>query len=76
MTAAIPERMASLAIDSAASDARAATIEALYQQLAQYVPAQSPALTSAAELAVMVANSVADPVNDVFWDRADHAPGL
>ena len=73
MTAAIPERMASLAIDSAASDARAATIEALYQQLAQYVPAQSPALTSAAELAVMVANSVADPVNDVFWDRADHA---
>ncbi len=73
MTAAIPERMAVQPTDSPASDERATTIEALREQLARHVPARSPALTGAAELAVMVAESVADPTSDVFWDRADHA---
>ena len=73
MTAAIPERIAAQPTGSAQPDERAVTIEALREQLAQRLSPGSPALTGAAELAVMVAESVADPTSDVFWDRTDHA---
>ena len=73
MTAAVPEHLAAQPIDPVASNQRSATIEALRQQLAQHLAPGAPALTGAAELAVMVAESVADPATDVFWDRVDHA---
>lgn len=73
MTAAVPEHVAVQASESAAADERAATIEGLRAQLARRMTPQWPALRGAAELAVMVAESVADPAADVFWDRADHA---
>lgn len=73
MTAAIPERLAVQPAAPASPDERNATIEALRQQLVQRLPSSALALSGAAELAVMVAETVADPANDVFWDRADHA---
>lgn len=74
MTAAIPERVAAQPANPVAlPDERAGTVEALRQQLAQRLPTRSSALASAAELAVLVAQSVANPAGDVFWDRADHA---
>lgn len=73
MTAAIPERLAAQHAAPASPDERSATIEALRGQLAQRLPANALALGGAAELTVMVAESVADPATDVFWDRADHA---
>jgi len=73
MTAAIPERLAAQPAVSAKADERAAAIEALREQLAQRLPPRSSALAGSAELAVMVAGTVADPARDVFWDRADHA---
>ncbi|MDE2867263.1 MAG: hypothetical protein OXR64_10920 [Chloroflexota bacterium] len=73
MTAAIPERMAAQPAVPAEANARAATIEALRKQLVRHLPSHSQALSGAAELAVMVTETVADPATDVFWDRADHA---
>lgn len=73
MTAAIPERLAVQPADPAAPAERAATIEALRERLAQHLPSNVLALSGAAELAVMVAETVDDPATDVFWDRADHA---
>ncbi|MDE2769467.1 MAG: hypothetical protein OXI70_15395 [Chloroflexota bacterium] len=73
MTAALPERLAVQSGDSAAPPERAAAVEALRDQLARHLPATAQALSGAAELAVMVAETVVDPANDVFWDRADHA---
>ncbi len=73
MTAAIPEGLAARPAGSGAPDQRASTVEALREQLAQHVPSSGPALVGAAELAVIVAETVADPSQDVFWDRADHA---
>ncbi len=73
MTAAIPERLAVQPADPAAPAARAATIEALREQLSHHLPSNVLALGGAAELAVMVAETVEDPATDVFWDRADHA---
>lgn len=73
MTAAIPERLAVQPADPAAPAERAATIEALRERLSQHLPSNVLALRAAAELAVMVAETVDDPATDVFWDRADHA---
>ena len=73
MTAAIPERLAAQPAAPASPHGRSATIEALRQQLVQHLPSDALARGGAAELAVMVAETVADPANDVFWDRADHA---
>ncbi len=73
MTAAIPERLAVQPTDPAAPAERAATIEALRERLSQHLPSNVLALSGAAELAVMVAETVDDPATDVFWDRADHA---
>ena len=73
MTAAIPERLAVQPADPAAPAERAATIEALRERLSQHLPPNTLALSGAAELAVMVAETVDDPATDVFWDRADHA---
>lgn len=73
MTAAIPERLAVQPADPAAPAGRAATIEALREQLSHHLPSNVLALGGAAELAVMVAETVDDPAKDVFWDRADHA---
>ncbi len=73
MTAAIPERLAVQPADPAAPAERAATIEALRERLSQHLPSNVLALSGAAELAVMVAETVDDPATDVFWDRADHA---
>lgn len=73
MTAAIPERLAVQPTDPAAPAERAATIEALRERLSQHLPSNVLALSGAAELAVMVAETVDDPAEDVFWDRADHA---
>lgn len=73
MTAAIPERLGAQPSTQASPDERSATIEALRQQLVQRLPSNAPVLSGAAELAVMVAETVADPASDVFWDRADHA---
>ena len=73
MTAAVPEHVAAQPTESAASDERAAMIEALRAQLAPRLPPGSRAHSGAAELAVVVTESVADPALDVFWDRADHA---
>ena len=72
MTAAIPERLAARSAGSVAPDQRASMIEALREQLAQHLPSSGLALTGAAELAVIVAETVAEPAKDVFWDRADH----
>ena len=73
MTAAIPERLAVQLADPAAPAERAATIEALRERLAQHLPSNVSTRSAAAELAVMVAETVDDPATDVFWDRADHA---
>ena len=73
MTAAIPERMAAQPAGAAPTDERTSTIDALREQLAQRLSLRSSALTGAAELAVLVAETVADPATDVFWDRADQA---
>ena len=73
MTAAFPERMAAQPTVPVEASARAATIEALRKQLASRLPSTSEALSGAAELVVMVAETVVDPAADVFWDRADHA---
>ena len=73
MTAAIPERMAAQPAGSVQPNERSATVEALREQLAQRLSQRSAALTTTAEIVVMVAATVADPAGDVFWDRADHA---
>ena len=73
MTAAVPEHVAAQPTESAAPDERAAMIEALRAQLAPRLAPGSRAHSGAAELAVVVTESVADPALDVFWDRADHA---
>ena len=73
MTAAVPEHVAAQPTESAAPDQRAAMIDALRAQFAPRLAPGSRAHSGAAELAVIVAESVADPARDVFWDRADHA---
>lgn len=73
MTAAIPERLAAQRAVPASPGELAATVEALREQLAQQLPSYALAVSGAAELAVMVAETVADPATDVFWDRTDHA---